>query len=284
MRHAIILCAAGLLVPAVAHANDIVRSAAGADAAAITQAVSDFRGDVSNGGVNNGVGGGPFSNGRREINWDAVPAAFSSPNNLPANFFNPVSPPPGSRRGALLSTPGSGFRVSANAADGPVRFDEINPAYSSIFSVFSAQKLFTALDSVVTDVRFFVPSDPTQAATVNGFGAVFTDVDSDSSTRIDYFDAADQLILSQAVPAHAGDAGLSFVGVTFDTERVARVRIFSGNAPLSAGNAELPGNGLDLVAMDDFVFGEPQAVPEPGTLALLISAGLLMRRRTHLSR
>ncbi len=47
--------------------------------------------------------------GRREINWDGVPAAFTNNDLFPGNFFNVNSP-----RGVLFTTDGSGFRISNN--------------------------------------------------------------------------------------------------------------------------------------------------------------------------
>ena len=56
-----------------------------------------------------------------------------------------------------------------------------------------------------------------------------------------------------------------------------RVRITTGNAAL--GGLE---GANDLVAMDDFIFAEPTAVPESGTLALmglgLLGLGRRLRR------
>src|SRR5204862_3020716 len=101
---------------------------------------------ASLGGANNGVGG-TFATGFRRINWDGVPDALSAPNNLPANFFNVNSP-----RGVVFSTPGSGFQVSATAASGtPIEFGNIDPSYAGDFAAFSPQRLFTALDSTITD-------------------------------------------------------------------------------------------------------------------------------------
>ena len=87
----IILNAIALFVFAVAiQAAPIVRKAAGADAAAIQTAVDQFRADL--GGALNPNNTNSFPTGRREINWDGIPDALSSPNNLPANFFNSNSP------------------------------------------------------------------------------------------------------------------------------------------------------------------------------------------------
>jgi hypothetical protein len=190
---------------------------------------------------------GSFASGRREINWDGVPDAFAAPNTLPANFFNVNSP-----RGVVFTTPGTGFQVSANA--GPfVRFDNLNPTYSSIFQTFSPQRLFTALGSNVLDVNFFVPGSATPAF-VSGFGAVFTDVDGPSF--LEFFDTNNVSLGMVAVPpAHNG---LSFLGVFFNAgEKVGRVRITSGNVPLGP-NDNPP--GIDVAVMDDFIYGEPRAV------------------------
>jgi SAM-dependent methyltransferase len=70
-----------------------------------------------------------FGSGRREINWDAVPAQFTNADNFPADFFN--QPAVGRARGAVFSTPGSAFRVSDR------NFDDINPTYADQFHFFS---------------------------------------------------------------------------------------------------------------------------------------------------
>jgi hypothetical protein len=202
-------------------------------------------------GANNGVGG-TFPTGRREINWDGVPDDRSAPNQLPANFFNSNSP-----RGVVFFTLGTGFQVSANLinpTNTPVRFGNINPVYPALFSTFSPQRLFTALNSNITENLFFIPGT-THSATVNGFGAVFTDVNADQSTKIEYFDVAGNLLLSRNVlPAPTNRGGLSFLGVGFDTASVFLVRITSGNRILKVPNH-------DVVVMDDFIYGEPHALP-----------------------
>src|SRR5438067_1256372 len=106
-------------------ASAVTFSASGANPAAIQATVDAYR--TSLGTLNANVAGS-FATGRREINWDGVPDALAAPNLLPSNFFNVNSP-----RGVVFSTPGSGFEVSANAASGPVRFDNINPTYSATF-------------------------------------------------------------------------------------------------------------------------------------------------------
>src|SRR6266545_7809619 len=69
--------------PVAASADPEVFEASGATAADIQAAVDAFRDFL---GPNNGIGG-TFPDGRREINWDGVPDAFSAPNLMPANFF-----------------------------------------------------------------------------------------------------------------------------------------------------------------------------------------------------
>jgi hypothetical protein len=234
--------------PVAASADPAVFEASGATPADIQTEVDAFRDFL---GPNNGIGG-TFPSGRREINWDGVPDAFSAPNLLPANFFNSNSP-----RGAVFFTLGTGFQVSANSVNPtntPVRFGNIFPVYPALFSTFSPQRLFTALGSNITENLFFIPGT-THSATVKGFGAVFTDVNADHSTKIEYFDVNGNLLFSRDVlPGPTNRGGLSFLGVGFDTASVFLVRITSGNRILKVPN-------LDVVVMDDFIYGEPQALP-----------------------
>jgi len=245
--------------PVAVSADPQVFEASGATPADIQTAVGAFRNFL---GPNRGIGG-HFPDGRREINWDGVPDARSAPNLLPANFFNSNSP-----RGALFFTPGTGFQVSANLVNPtntPVRFGNIHPVYPALFSVFSEQRLFTALNSTITEQLFFVPDDTTQSATSKGFGAVFTDVNTANSTKIEYFDVNGNLLFSRNVlPGPTNRGSLSFLGVGFDTDSVFMVRIRSGNRILKTPNR-------DVVVMDDFIYGEPQALHPCPPAATLVA-------------
>ena len=108
----LIVLAMALAAPA--HASFTVFEAVGADPAAITPTRDAFRTAVGGGTV--AGSNGSFGGLRREINWDGVPETLSDPNPLPADFFNINSP-----RGAVFSTPGTGFLVSANAGGAPPR-------------------------------------------------------------------------------------------------------------------------------------------------------------------
>ncbi|HEV8335872.1 MAG TPA: hypothetical protein VGR67_05605 [Candidatus Polarisedimenticolia bacterium] len=252
MMKRVVLALALLLgsFPVLTSAAPVVFEASGATPADIQASVDDFRGLL---GTLNPNTPGSFPSGRREINWDGVPDAFSAPNNLPANFFNANSP-----RGVVFFTPGTGFQVSAdsdNPTNTPVRFGNIHPAFPRLFTTFSPQRLFTALDSNITDTLFFVPGSPS-SATVGGFGAVFTDVNVANSTKIEYFDVNGRLLFSRNVLPGPTDRGsLSFIGVSFDAgERVFLVRITSGNrVPRTPAR--------DVVMMDDFIYAEPQPAP-----------------------
>src|SRR3954451_18579411 len=179
-----------LIWPTLSSAAPLIYSASGAGAANIQATVDQFRTDVSAGGALNAPGTGPFTTGRREINWDGVPDNFADPNFLPGNFFNNNS-----KRGVVVSTPGTSLLVSAdssNPTSTPVRFGSINPNYITNFQTFSPERLFTAIGSTVVDVSFFEPASPATPATTNGFDAVFTDVEIADSTKIQFFDPQGQ--------------------------------------------------------------------------------------------
>ncbi len=221
--------------------NAHVRADTAWNANGLRPTVDRYRADL--GGVDNGNAPAAWS-GRREINWDGVPAVVSSPAALPLTAFQ--------GRGAIFATPGSSVQVSQNVADGPIEFDNLRVGSSARFRTFSPQKLFTPVGSNVTDVRFVRPGTATPATT-KGFGAVFTDVDR-AGTRIAYYDKWNNHLGTYAVPPRSGSQTLSFLGVSFDQRRVARVRITTGTHPIGSWE----GPSRDVVVMDDFVYGEPR--------------------------
>jgi hypothetical protein len=259
-----------LAIPHAAQSAPITFQATGIDASAIQAPVDAFRAAI--GEPNNGNAPGPLASGRREINWDGGGATTPSVVGTPFTGFL-------DNRGALLTTPGSGF-IQASPADLALQFS--NPGFETDFAAFSPLRLFTPIDSNVTDLTFFVPgSAGAVSATVSAFGAVFSDVESDATT-IELFDASDLSLGSFTVPGVAGAAAtFSFLGVQFDAgEQIGRVRITTGTSALGPS----PGpDGEDFVVMDDFFYSEP--VPEPGTLGLLAiglaGVGALRRRSTR---
>src|SRR5262249_59162003 len=147
------------------------------------------------------------------------------------NLFNKNSP-----RGVVFFTPGSGFQVSGKQGVAPVEFDNLRPDASNKFAVFSPPRLFTALGSPITEILFFVPGTA-QAATSRGFGSVFTDVDRDDSTKIEYFDVNGALLFSGFVLPAKGNETFSFLAAVFDgDDKVFLVRITSGDVGLGGDN------------------------------------------------
>jgi len=219
------------------------------DSASIAAKLAEFR--TALGGGLNAPNSAPADTGRREINWDGAPAALTDVDTFPANFFNVNS-----KRGVVFTTPGTGFRVDST------NFAAINGGLAGQFVSFSPKKLFMPVGSNQMDVHFELAGSATPAL-VNGFGVVFTDVDRRGSTTVEFFDANDVRIGLLVAPNHSGSRELSFTGAVFASPIVARVRITSGDAPLTATGVDISGGGgtTDLVAMDDFVYGEPRPHP-----------------------
>ncbi|MEA2624486.1 MAG: hypothetical protein QOD06_531 [Candidatus Binatota bacterium] len=257
-------CALAALTASAAVAQTVtIREATGADAGAIQATVDAFRADL--GTLNANTAGSVFT-GRREINWDGVPDGDAAPGRLPDDFFNKISP-----RGVVFFTPGNALQVSAdsdNPSGTPPEFGNLNDSYPTAFSTFSPERLFTAIGSNVVDVDFRVPGS-SESASVAGFGAVFTDVDEEGSTKLEFFGLEGRKIFERTVLATAGDGSLSFLGVTFVGAPVTRVRITSGQGDAGQDDVTQDENGPDVVVMDDFIYGEPR----PFRAMILAGAG-----------
>ena len=271
------LTSAGILsLTSLASAAPVDFVASGGSSADLLLTVTAFNSAISLGGGNNGVAGGPHVVGRREVNWDAAGLdAFQSPNAMPDNFFNNNS-----KRGVNLTAESGRLLVSRRVADGSARFGDVDSSYNTSFQTFSPLRLFGVENGTNVNSTFFVPNAPTQAATINGFGAVFTDVDRTDSTAIEFFtelNGANVLLRRLMVPA-SSNGGVSFAGTFFgDGERISLVRVISGNIGLGAGVVD--SNINDVVAMDDFFYSEPLAVPAPASLAVLLPLLTGRRRR-----
>jgi hypothetical protein len=264
-----VMAAAGM-----AAATPIVFQVGGTNlTASIQPTVDAFRAALGN--PNNGNAPGPIVGGRREINWDG--GGGVSTTTAPVTPFNTFL----NTRGAQFTTSGAGLTQAT--PDGLATLAS-NPGYATTFGAFSPLRLFAPIGSNVTDATFFVPgTNGTHPAMVSGFGAVFTDVDVANVTQLQFFDAEGNLFSTFSVPAGTvADASLSFLGVVFDAgELISRVRITTGTTAL--GPNDNPGGGVDVVAMDDFLYAEPVGVaePAPGGATLLGAAIALLLRRAR---
>src|SRR5213594_2002994 len=113
------------------------------DSVSVAAKLIEFRAAL--GGSLNAPNTPPADSGRREINWDGVPAALTDVDTFPANFFNVNS-----KRGAVFTTLGTGFRVYSTD------FAAVNAGLGDQFRFFSTKKLFMAVGSNQLDVDFKV--------------------------------------------------------------------------------------------------------------------------------
>lgn len=190
--------------------------------------------------------------GRREINWDGVPANFTNANNFPFDFFNATDPAlPNGRKRGLVYNNGTSFRVDSTF------FGDVDPSYVFEFKPFSVKRLFMSVGNQVSEVFFKVAGTNTDAF-VRGFGLVFSDVDDANSTTLEFFSGTKSLGVFKA-PVRNDLNGFSFLGVHFANEKVTRVKITAGNGVLATGVKDISQGGTkDLVVMDDFFYDEPK--------------------------
>ena len=187
--------------------------------------------------------------GRREINWDGIPVELMG-QKLPLDFFNPVGDQAiVSRQRGLGYTDEGSFMVSAN------NFAEINAEASKEFISFSGDKVFANTESSLWDLTFEVAGQR-QPASIQGFGAVFADVDTEQSTFIEFFSGA----ISKGkfyVPAQKNGSKFSFLGVYFKHTRITSVKI--GHSGMLTGNTKdiSQGGTHDLIVLDDLIYSEP---------------------------
>jgi hypothetical protein len=255
------LAAAGLSLTAAAAT---VFSASGS-IAGITPTVNAFRAALGTLNPPGACAPTPCTSGRREINWDAVPAASFNP--FPGGFFNAGGSPAGRTRGLSMTSAGT-MQVSATSFGFPADFPP-----------FSNDKIFGAVGSNEIDIFFHVPGQPSTTAGTMGMGIVFIDAEL-PGTVMSFFDVFTNLSLGTfAVPTGAsGD--FNFLGVTFDPGQVGRVHVVFGDT-------DTLNCSFDCVAMDDFIYGEPLLVPEPSSVLLsaaglvLLLAGMRRRRQGH---
>ena len=188
--------------------------------------------------------------GYREVNWDAVPdELIGKP--MPTNFFNtPGDNVPASQQRGLTYEPGSGeFRISAT------NFIEVNSTTSGEFTPFSGEKTFANVNANLWVIEPEVPGKA-EAATIQGFGIVFSDVDVANSTSMEFFNEGKSLGKFFA-PVHSSTSSFSFLGVYFKDEKVTSVRVSHQGPLATAGKDVSDGGTADLLILDNFIYDEP---------------------------
>ena len=249
--------------------------------ATTTSAANSFRTAI--GGVNNGNNPPPQIGGRREVNWDGVALDgtdfggntqvidLNKTVGIPVNRFQ--------ARGSLFA------EVYAVSGDG---FASVNPSIAGQFNAFSPTKTFAMFNDNQIEQSFVFASAPTSApvqAGTRGFGAIFLDVELANTSSIEYFNGSQSL--GKYFVQTGANGSNSFLGVLFDQPIVTSVQLTVGTDTLfnfngssfSSGPAENLRSGIDLAAVDDFIYAEPTAVssvPEPGALAIVGVAGLTL--------
>jgi hypothetical protein len=243
----------------------------------VTAAIAAFKAAI--GGSDNGSATGSQASGYRQITWDDVPDANATPMPLPKGYYDTISP-----RGFLLqfSSGYSRFDVSAvepNANGTPALFGNHGPLFPSLFTTFSPGRIMRAVGEIPFAVDLRVPGS-SEVASVSAFGAVFIDVDRENLSSLDFRDVEDRSLGKFFVPAASGAKTVSFLGVIFPpgAGRASRVHIQPGYVHIQQPLDE--GGERDLVALDDFIYAEPQRLGAPTITITSPSANPTVEART----
>jgi hypothetical protein len=190
-----------------------------------------------------------FTSGRREINWEGVPDSLMGLR-MPGDFFNPTGAgAPAARQRGLL------YAGTENAVVSKTNFADINANAATAFTAFSGTKTFAVTNAAQWPVFFQVAGQPT-AATVKGFGAVFSDVDKANTTFIEFYNN-DKLLGRFYVAPQDNTSSFSFLGVYFPNDKITHI-VAGHEGILADGQKDITqGGSKDLVILDDFIYSEP---------------------------
>ena len=197
--------------------------------------------------------------GRREINWDNIPAELTNIDDFPGNFFAAVGPNlPNERKLGAHLIPVLNFSFSFRISDN--NFSDVDPSYANEFPSFSAGKSFSQAYGKETEVIFKVPGSHTRAY-VESFGIVFIDVDRNHSATLEFFDEKDNSLGKFRAIAPKMGGKYSFLGVRIPGKKIVRVIINAGTGVLAEGSLDISrGSMIDLVTMDDIIYSEPRSL------------------------
>lgn len=220
------------------------------------------------GGVDNGNNSanmtGTIASGYRSIDWDDPIIPFRMARDyLSTTVF----------KGLLLRSTKNKFRVSNprsnifstgsslnNQTKNDFSFDSINPEASENFIPFTKDRMFAPIENNTFGVEFAIPgmTRATIRATVQGFGAVFLDVNKAETTKLTYYGKTGCILSEEFVPVSPN--GFSFVGgfSGSKTNPIYRVRIVLGDNSIDGAFSSGRNKDFDVVVMDDFIYSEPQ--------------------------
>lgn len=254
-------------------------SGVGEDAATAFEAMK-----AAIGGLDNTTAIGPQVGGFRTVNWDGVLLDGTDfGGNTQVIVPNKVVGIPEDRflsRGALYND------VYIVSGDG---LESVNSGVAGQFPAFSPKNIFVHFGEEENEIdQSFTLAGTTTPAATRGFGAIFIDVELPNTSSIEFFNGSMSLGKYFVEPGESGQP--SFLGVLFDQPIVTEVELILGNSTIFdvdldsntiiSGLADDPENGIDLVATDDFIYAEPEAiqeVPEPASLLALFFVGLFAK-------